>query len=197
MKIETIVGGNLESNGYIIYDLNGKEGYIIDPGYNPDRFIKFINEKNIKLLGILLTHHHYDHIGAVDKIRSFTGCKVFIHINDADMLKKDVDVMLENGHKFILGDETIEVIHTPGHTRGSVCFYCCKSRIAFTGDTIFNVDLGRTDLEDGSEREMVKSIREIISKWENDIRVYPGHGDSANMKYVRKNNFEFINIMGN
>ena len=124
-----------------------------------------------------------------------TNCLLYIHKADTDMYKKTVDVMLEGDDKLTLSREEIIVIHTPGHTMGSVCFYSEKSKLAFTGDTIFNVDLGRTDLSDGSQKEMEASIRNIISKWSNEITIYPGHGDSCTMKYVRKNNQEFLDIL--
>lgn len=195
MKIKRLIGGNLESNGYIIYEREGGNAYIIDPGYNAPRFLKEITALRVKLLGILLTHHHYDHVGAVDAIVQATDCPVFLHRSDCDMYGKSVGRMLEDKETFLLGDEEIRVIHTPGHTSGGVCFFCEKSKLAFTGDTIFNVDLGRTDLSDGSESEMADSIRSRIALWGNDIMIYPGHGDPATMKYVRKHNQEFLDLV--
>ena len=195
MKIKRIVGGNLESNGYVIYDKEQGECFIVDPGYNGEKYVKLIGELGLTLKGILLTHHHYDHVGGVDKIKAATGCPVYIHRADSDMYKKHADVLLERGDKITLGDEEIKVLHTPGHTRGSVCFYSELSKLAFTGDTIFNVDLGRTDLTDGSPTDMEYSIRDIIDLWSNEITIYPGHGDSCNMKYVRKYNQEFLDIV--
>lgn len=195
MKIKKIVGGNIESNGYILYDRPNGEGYIIDPGYNPDKYLTLVLDLNIRLIGILLTHHHYDHVGAVEKIRVATGCKVYLHWGDADRYKNTVDVMLSDGDVLALGDEFLKVIHTPGHTKGSICLFSEQSKVVFTGDTIFNVDLGRTDLQDGSQKEMNKSIKEKINSWDNDITIYPGHGDPATMKYVRKNNEEYKDIV--
>lgn len=195
MKIKRLIGGNLESNGYIIYDQIGGECFIIDPGYNGDKFLSVTNELNLNVKGILLTHHHYDHVGGVEKIREISGCNLFLHKADCDMYKKPVEEMLDNGDSITLGNEEIIVIHTPGHTKGSVCYYSEKSKLAFTGDTIFNVDLGRTDLSDGSPSDMEKSIKNIISLWSNEITIFPGHGDSCNMKYVRKYNQEFLDIV--
>lgn len=196
MKIKRLIGGNLESNGYVIYDREQGECFVVDPGYNGDKFVKIIQDLGLQMKGILLTHHHYDHVGGVDKIKEMTDCPVMIHRDDADMYKKAVDVLLENGDILDLGQEKIQVIHTPGHTKGGVCFYSEQSKLAFTGDTIFNVDLGRTDLSDGSPSEMEHSIKEIINQWSNEITIYPGHGDSCNMKYVRKHNQEFLDIVG-
>lgn len=195
MKIKRLIGGNLESNGYVIYDREQGEGFVVDPGYNGDKFLKIIEDLRLNMKGILLTHHHYDHVGGVDKIREKTDCPIYIHRADSDMYKKHVDVLLENEDKLFLGNEEIKVIHTPGHTKGSVCFISESSKQAFTGDTIFNVDLGRTDLSDGSSHEMEHTIRNIIDLWSNEITIYPGHGDSCNMKYVRKFNQEFLDIV--
>lgn len=197
MKIKRLIGGCLESNGYIIYDKEGGECYIIDPGYNSEKFIHQVEELSLEPKGILLTHHHYDHVGAVAKIKDITGCPIYLHKDDCDQYKKPVDVMLEDGDKLMLSDEVINVIHTPGHTKGGVCYYSEKSKLAFTGDTIFNVDLGRTDLEDGSPKEMEDSIRNIINGWTNEIIIHPGHGDPCTMKFVRMHNQEFLDIVNN
>jgi glyoxylase-like metal-dependent hydrolase (beta-lactamase superfamily II) len=196
LKIKRLIGGNLESNGYVIYDREQGECFVVDPGYNGEKFVKIIKELGLNMKGILLTHHHYDHVGGVDKIKEMTGCSVYIHRADADMYKKYAEVLLEDGELLTLGEEQIKVIHTPGHTNGSVCFYSEQSKLAFTGDTIFNVDLGRTDLSDGSPSAMEHSIRDIINLWSNEIIIYPGHGDSCNMKYVRKYNQEFLDAIG-
>lgn len=195
MNIKRLVGGNLESNGYILYCREGGDAYIIDPGYNPERFMKLCTEKQLHVKGILLTHRHFDHVGGVEKIHNELDCPVMIHRLDADLYGKPVDRLLEADDVLELEDEKLEVCHTPGHTHGGVCFYCEKSKAVFTGDTIFNVDLGRTDLEDGSPQEMEASIRNIVSKWENDMTIYPGHGDPATMKYVRQHNQEYLELV--
>lgn len=196
MKIKRFIGGILQSNGYVIYQDENGPCYVIDPGYTAGNFIDFIEKKHLDMKGILLTHHHYDHTGAVDKLKNRYSCPVFLHRCDMDLYKKEVEHPLEDGDVIMLEDEKLRVIHTPGHTAGSVCFYSGKSKLAFTGDTIFNVDLGRTDLEDGSEDEMIRSCREIINTWSNEIYIYPGHGDGCNMKKVRRINREFLNIVG-
>ncbi|MBQ9931303.1 MAG: MBL fold metallo-hydrolase [Firmicutes bacterium] len=195
MKIKRIVTGMLEENGYIIYDKEGGESWVVDPGENPRKFIKKIQELDLTVKGILLTHHHSDHTGAVGGLRDQFDCPVYIHWGDEAMYKKPVDKLLSHGDTLALGEEVLTVLHTPGHTEGSVCFYAEKSRVSFTGDTIFNVDLGRTDLKDGDPYMMETSIRDIISKWENDFTIYPGHGDPANMKFVRSKNQEFLDLL--
>lgn len=196
MKIKRYIGGMLESNGYVIYQREEGSCYVIDPGYTAKNFAGFIEENRLNLQGILLTHHHYDHMGAVEKLRAIYPCPVYMHRADMDRYKGMVDHPLEDGDVIMLEDEAIQVIHTPGHTAGGVCFFSEKSKLAFTGDTIFNVDLGRTDLEDGSESDMIRSCREIIDTWSNEIYIYPGHGDGCSMKKVRSINQEFLDIVG-
>lgn len=197
MKIKRIVGGTLESNGYIIFLHKDGPCYIIDPGYNPKKFIDYIEENSLIPKGIILTHHHSDHVGAVDGIKSRFDCEIMMHIDDIDIYKKTVDRPLVNGDKLFLEDEELTVLHTPGHTKGSICIYSAKSKVVFTGDTIFDTDLGRTDLKDGSEKEMKESIIKVVDKWDNDITIYPGHDDGCTMKCVRKNNYEFLTLRNN
>jgi glyoxylase-like metal-dependent hydrolase (beta-lactamase superfamily II) len=195
MKIRKLVGGNLESNGYVLYQKDGNDCYVIDPGYNPEKYIKLIKELKLKPKAILLTHHHYDHVGGVQKIRDNFDCPVLLHRGDLNMYKDVVDKILEGDDVLWLGGEEIKAIYTPGHTEGCVCFISKKSKVAFTGDTVFNLDLGRTDLKDGSDDKMRESVINVIDKWDNDITILPGHGDSCNMKFVRKYNKEYLDII--
>ena len=196
MQIERFIGGFLDSNGYVIYQKNGKGCYIIDPGYNAERFVAFIEEEGLEPEGILLTHGHHDHCGAVNKLTDRISCDVYVHREDEDLARCRINKYLEDGQVFHVGDEELEVIHTPGHTRGGVCFYAGKSRVAFTGDTIFNVDIGRMDLKGGSEQDMARSLKNVVNKWENDVVIYPGHGDPSSMKKVRQVNTEFLEMIG-
>ena len=208
MEIKRFIGGSLDANCYIVSESkDSSECYIIDPGYNPKSIIKYITSKGLEAKGIILTHHHYDHSDGAVAIRKELECPIMIHRLDADMLKKYPDVILEEGDVISFCDEDMQVgddglqhdklvvSNTPGHTRGGICLFSSRSKVCFTGDTIFNVDLGRTDLEDGSEAEMTDSILNVVNKWGNDITIYPGHGDPANMKTVRKINREFLEIV--
>lgn len=197
MKVKRFIGGVLESNGYVIYQREGGEGFVIDPGYNSKVFINYIDDYALKPKGILLTHHHYDHVGAVKKLKAICDCPVYIHRGDGDMYRDEADVYMEDGDILKLESESIQVVNTPGHTKGSVCFYCPESKLAFTGDTVFDTDIGRIDLEGGSEKDMVESILTKINKWDNDIHIYPGHGDSCSMKKVREKNEEFLYVLNN
>ena len=136
MKIERFIGGMLESNGYVIYQKDGGNCYVIDPGYHAGVFEECIDRHQLHLSGILLTHHHYDHVGAVEKLRDRYDAPVFMHTADCDQYHGRVDVYLEDGDTIDLDGETIRVIHTPGHTRGGVCYFSEKNKVVFTGDTI-------------------------------------------------------------
>ena len=192
MKIKRYVGGTLESNGYILYQKDQKKCYIIDPGYQPKKFITYIIENNLILAGVILTHLHHDHTGAAEAVSNHFDCPIYMHEDDAFVYRGRVDTRLKDGDTFDLEGETLEVLHTPGHTRGSICIYSEKSKVCFTGDTIFDTDLGRTDLDGGSEDDMQWSMQQVVDKWDNQIVIYPGHDNSCTMKFVRANNPEFI-----
>ena len=194
MQIKRFIGGILEANGYVVSDEDSGSCYIIDPGYRPKVFIQYVTKAGLRPEGILLTHHHSDHTGAAEQVRKALGCPVYMHRADCDAYGEWVDVYLEGGECMRLGEERFQVLHTPGHTKGCVCFLFRKSRACFTGDFVFNVDLGRTDLEDGSAEEMRQSILTVADRWAGDITIYPGHGDSCTMRTVRRINQEFIDI---
>ncbi len=195
MKIDRIIAGSLQTNGYLVYDDKSLKGYIIDPDGSADIFLTKVNQIPLKVEGIILSHHHYDHRGAVEGIRAKIPCPLYIHGDDKNRLPLKADVILKNGDSIFVGETEFHVVHTPGHTKGGICLLSEEKNVAFTGDTIFNVDLGRTDLRDGSPEEMIQSIKEIISKWKDEITIYPGHGDPCTMAYVRQHNREYLQII--
>lgn len=192
MKIKRYVGGTLESNGYILFQKDGTKCIVIDPGYQPKKFITYIKEQNLQLDGIILTHLHHDHTGAAEVVSDYFDCPIYMHEDDAFVYRGRVDRRLKDGDILDLEGESLQILHTPGHTKGSICIYSEKSKVCFTGDTLFDTDLGRTDLEGGSEREMKNSIQHVIDQWDNQVMIYPGHDGSCNMKFVRMNNLEFL-----
>ncbi len=192
MKIKRFIGGSLMSNGYVLYQKEGGSCYIIDPGYTPKNFIDFVREKNLQAMGIIATHLHHDHTGAAEAVSDVLNCPIFMHQADAFVYKGRVDHLLSDGEILELEGEPLKVILTPGHTEGSICLMSEKSRVCFTGDTIFDTDLGRSDLAGGSEWDMIHSVRDIIDRWENDIFIWPGHDNGCTMKQVRIYNTEFL-----
>jgi glyoxylase-like metal-dependent hydrolase (beta-lactamase superfamily II) len=196
MEIQKFTGGRIESNGYIISDDGFSVCFIVDPGYNGETYLREIAARGTRPLGILLTHNHYDHVGEAGKIKAALDCPVYMHRADAASYGGEADAPLDGGESLFLGDEEIRVLHTPGHTKGSLCFFSERSEACFTGDTIFNVDLGKTDLPDGSEADMSASVRNVADKWSDDVMIYPGHGEPCNMRFVRIYNGEFLSITG-
>ena len=200
MNIERIVCGALEANCYVIYRKDGGSAYIIDPGYDIKRTQEFVNKHSLKVKGVLLTHTHYDHSGKANALAEYFDVPVHAQREELDYYKDggdrlSVKSLFEGGETLDLDGEKISVLHTPGHTAGGLCFYSEKSRVAFTGDTVFNVDLGYTHFAGGSAKRMKESLKSVVNKWGNDVKIYPGHGDPATMAYVREVNLEFLDMV--
>lgn len=170
MQVKIIKVGNLQTNCYILV----KDGncIIIDPG---DQFYSIQSQLgDNKLVAILITHRHPDHIGAVDKFVKEYGVPVYEKSN------------LEE-QKYEFSDFKFEVIYTPGHTNDSISFYFYEYNFMFSGDFIFKGTIGRTDLPTGSNNDMKNSIAKIIN-YSDRIRVYPGHGDATNLRDEKERN---------
>jgi len=191
------LNGLIESNCYIL-DKQG-ECFIIDPGSDIESILEAIGDLKVK--GILLTHGHFDH---VDLIGSFI-VPIYIHKNDDILLKRkelslynifnlepsyyypNLEIIkIDDGDEIDFQNEKIKVIHTPGHTSGSVCFLY-KNKL-FSGDTLFKNGIGRTDFPTSSEIEMKKSINKIINNLDENIVVYPGHDEKTTIKEEKGNN---------
>lgn len=178
MKIERVITGYLEENCYILKDEKNKECLIIDPG---DEFTKIKKQiGSYKVLKVLLTHNHFDHVGALQEV---------IAEYKVDVLKRDN--LLEKEYK--INNFYFKVIFTPGHTSDSISFYFEKDKVMFTGDFIFKGTIGRTDLPTGNQDEMFKSLSKIKS-YPKEINIYPGHGNMSTFEEELKNNIYFINL---
>jgi len=187
MKIKQFVTGALPTNSYLVYDKG--EAILIDCGGEEETILKFLKKHPIKLKYILLTHGHFDHI-EVHKILKETKAKLGIHKKDSLMLRHPAnlsyndmepiheDFNIHGGDIFRISNTELEVIETPGHSPGGICFYSEKSKILFSGDTLFKKAIGRTDLPLSNEKDMIKSLKRLM-KLKDDIQVYPGHGDQT------------------
>lgn len=163
MKIFSIPVGDLKCNCYLI-EFDGKI-LIVDPGDEVDKIIEAINEREV--IGILITHNHFDHVGAVKELADKYNVLVYDRYNLKEGLCK-------------VGDISFFVIYTFGHTMDSVTYYFEKEKVMFTGDFLFNGTIGRCDFVESNYDEMLKSI-EKIKKYDDDIIVYPGHGISTTL----------------
>ncbi len=204
MDIIKLKGLSYASNSYVI--ISGGEGAVVDPSVDVKEIMNALN--GAKLRYILLTHGHFDHILKLDSLRCETGAEVCIHKADADMLKDPdlnasaffgldfaslgADRLLSDGDKLPLGREIIEVVHTPGHTPGSVCFDCGYDLIC--GDTLFTSGYGRYDLPGGDARVLFSSLKMLADRRDNPM-INPGHGASCSLadadviRAIRHQNF--------
>lgn len=200
MQVITMPVGYLGTNCYI---LAGDEGHcaVIDPGANPEKIARLLKDQALEPQAILLTHAHYDHIGAVDELmRLYPDINLYVPEKDANgitraaTLSRDIFVSDENaqsavqvrdGDKIQIGGLEISVIHTPGHTVGGCC-YLCEQEL-FTGDTLFYMDCGRVDLPGGDYGQMLASLKKLAAL-SGDPAVYPGHGESSTLDFERRNN---------
>jgi glyoxylase-like metal-dependent hydrolase (beta-lactamase superfamily II) len=207
LKILNYVLGPLNTNTYVIYDVSTLEALVIDPA--TDEILPKISDlvsSGLKVVGIIATHGHADHVCGVKGLRELVCCRFMLHELDVEVLKESVewalewgidisfndvrpDILLKGGEVLRLGSDEIQIIHTPGHTPGSITIYIPSSKVLFTGDTLFKESIGRTDLPGGSWDKLVDSLRMLVTRFEHDVVVYPGHGPSSTIGYEVDNNF--------
>ncbi|HOM02580.1 MAG TPA: MBL fold metallo-hydrolase [Acetivibrio sp.] len=189
MIIKCLPIGLFDSNCYIVGQ-NG-ECVIIDPGCDPAKIVDAANENNLEAKYIIITHGHIDHLLSVDEVREKTGAKVLIHEKDAAKLTdpdlndpvgmglgrkcKEADRLLKDGEVITVGGLDFEIIHTPGHSAGGICIKV--GDVIFSGDTLFNMGIGRTDFTDGDLNTLLDSIENKLMKLDDNVEVYPGHGE--------------------
>jgi Zn-dependent hydrolases, including glyoxylases len=185
MNIDVIRTGLIRENCYIVSDENNVAA-VVDPGDNAGKILAFIEEKGYKPEVILITHGHFDHIGAAAEVKRKTGAKVAIHSADKDALRFEPDIIVEDGDVVKCGDLEFAVIETPGHTPGCVCYVCDNAM--FSGDTLFYESIGRTDMEGGDFSEMRKSLAKLAALPHKDMDVFPGHMQATTLEHERMHN---------
>ena len=194
MNIKTIPVGQLETNCYVVVNEETLACVVIDPGDESNAIVDYIESNRLRCEAIMLTHGHFDHVGAVNEILEQTGCALYINPRDEgyEVGKSGMKFKMPEGGKYYDdGDIIVEaglefkVLATPGHTPGSVCLICGGA--LFTGDTLFRGSCGRADLPGGSMREEMRSLKKIC-ELEGDYEVYPGHMDSSSLERERRFN---------
>lgn len=197
--IGTLKVGQLSTNCYLVYDSKSLEAFIIDPGDDAEFIINKIAGLSLKPVAILATHGHFDHILAVTELKLAYNIPFYAHRSDAPVVNRmertakyftgietdpapKINKPLINNKILKLGDLSLKIMHTPGHTPGSVCLYCKKENILFSGDTIFaDGSYGRTDLAGGDAEKLKESIMKILSLPEETV-ICSGHGEKTNVK---------------
>ena len=175
------------TNSFLLITGQGS-GIIIDACAEPADYLARLRENKARLVAILQTHGHFDHVGAIAALKQETGCTVYLSKKDAALFSLACDEDLTDGERLTFDELTFEVIATPGHTPGSVCLRC--GGLLFTGDTLFAGDIGRTDLEGGSYTEMQQSLRRLLARiGDEDPQVLPGHEEFSTFQKEKQTNY--------
>lgn len=202
MQIQCISHGLVQSNVYIVS--NEGQAVIIDCGCTPDSILTYTEKKGLEPKQVILTHGHFDHIYYVDALRQKANVQVSIHEQDArsffdpyynglalfplkgNIAFRPADRLLQDGDTIECAGLTFHIIHTPGHSKGCICIHVEDA--LFTGDTLFQNSIGRTDLTGGSMNEILTSIRDKLFCLPDETVVYPGHGDHSTIGFEKRNN---------
>ncbi|AYE35494.1 MBL fold metallo-hydrolase [Clostridium septicum] len=195
MIIKTIPAGSLQANCYIVMDEDTKEAVVMDPGGDSDWIIKTIESIGAKIKYILLTHAHADHDGGVVDLKKKYDVPVYMNKAEEEYMEKDNFVFgripkfysfINDGDILKIGSLEIKCLHTPGHTKGGMCFLI-EDKV-FTGDTLFQGSIGRTDFSGGDFNEIIKSINDKLLVLPNNVEVYPGHGPKSTIIFEKMRN---------
>lgn len=202
LNVKTLVVNQLQENCFIVSD-ETREAVIIDCGayyaYEREAVVRYVHDNSLTLRHLLCTHGHFDHVFGADTVFSEFGISPEVHAADRDFVE-DMDRqyrdmldmpypfpsvapsrLLADGDTIAFGSHELAVIHTPGHSRGSVVFHCAAEHVAFTGDTLFRMGFGRTDLPGGSWQQLQQSLQRLAATLPPDTKIYPGHGPSTVM----------------
>ncbi len=196
MKFEKFVVPPLNNNAYLVWDEKTNEAIVIDPAQGSDKLLEFTIEKNLNIRGIVNTHYHFDHVFENAKIKKSMNAAVMMHKKDVPYYEKDdmsekmnngkferttVNAELRETDLIKFGQEQLTVMHTPGHTEGSICLYSNKHGIMFTGDTLFAGTYGRVDLP-GSDADKMKKTLARLADFPTGTKIYPGHGKETTIE---------------
>jgi glyoxylase-like metal-dependent hydrolase (beta-lactamase superfamily II) len=201
---EILPVGPLQCNCSIIGDETSREGIVIDPGDDIDDIVALMRKHNLQIKQIVITHAHIDHVGGAMKLRALTGAPILLNQNDYALLKMldmqaswigmrapgnvEVEAGLKQGDTIKAGNLAANVIHTPGHTEGSVCLYFPAEKLLIAGDTLFPGGIGRTDLPGGSYDKIMRSLHQQVLTLPGETVVIPGHGPDTTILAEKEGN---------
>lgn len=205
MKIMYMVLGPFMTNTYILYNEETMEGLVIDPSFSPEHYIKAISKKKIHLRSIFLTHGHVDHMAGMNELRkAFPAAKMYMDKRDQPFLRDpeknlsymfpvptlvdDADVWVKDGDEIETCGYTFQVIDTAGHTPGGISFYMKREGLVFTGDSLFQGSIGRTDFPGGSLKELTGTIKKNLFSLPDSTVVLSGHGEQTTIGQEKKTN---------
>ncbi len=202
MIVKSVVVGELATNCFLIGCEQTGEALLVDPGAAPERIMKMITSSGLKVIAILNTHGHFDHIGANGELKKSLDVPLLIHNKDAAMLQDALqngshflgvttnspgaDRLLHDGEEVMVGELCFRVIHTPGHTLGGISLYC--DTVCLTGDTLFQSSIGRWDFPGGNLKALLQSVRNVLMKLPDKVKIYPGHGPNSTIGEERTGN---------
>ena len=201
---EILPVGPLQCNCSIIGDESTREAIVIDPGDDIDDVLAAVSKHNLKVKQIVITHAHIDHVGGAMKLRAATGAPILLNQNDYALLKMldvqaawigvatpgnvEIDHSVGQNDKVGAGSLSADIIHTPGHTEGSISLYFSLEKKLIAGDTLFAGSIGRTDLPGGSYKKIISSLHEKLLTLPDDTVVVPGHGPLTTIGEERQSN---------
>ena len=202
---EVLPVGVLQCNCSVFGDEQSREGLVVDPGDDISRILEIVHRHGLKVTAIVITHAHIDHIGGAQKLKLATGAPVYMNLNDTELQGMldiqaawlgmgepepvEIDVPVRDGDRLFVGATEMHVLHTPGHTQGSISLWIPAKAKVVAGDTLFRDSIGRTDLPGGDGRQILRSIHEKLLPLPAETLVIPGHGDTTTIGREKQFNY--------